>query len=64
MKLRITSGGYGQNTRVETPGGEEIKGITKIEWSVDAGGVAFARLTVRDVDVAIDAVEIELKKAP
>jgi len=54
MKIKVISEGYGHNTKVineET--GEELEGVTSIEWSVSPGLLAECTLILNNVPMEI-----------
>ena len=57
MKLRITSNGIGQGSRVENAAtGETIDGIEHVDISIPATGLVTA--TIRVIDVAMDVTAL------
>lgn len=49
--IRIESDGTPQGTKVFTTAGERLKGIRRVEWSVEAGKLAIAKIEARLVEV-------------
>lgn len=50
--MRITSDGTPRGTKVYDVNGCELQGcITKVEWSIEAGGVGVAKITFANVEV-------------
>ena len=51
-KIRIISDGTGNTTRVmDAETGEQIDGVFRVKWSVDATGIASAQLWVWNVQI-------------
>ncbi|MCG5072265.1 hypothetical protein [Paraburkholderia tagetis] len=60
-RYRIVSDGTPRGTKIYEPDGREVdmNWITKVEWSVDAGGIGVARLTFINVEVDMVGGEAE-----
>lgn len=52
-RYRIVSDGTPRGTRVLDPDGRPMDGVTKVEWSIEAGGIGVARLTFWNVEVDV-----------
>ncbi len=65
MKLRIVSDGLSIGTKVLTEDGQEIEGIRKIEWSVNAGCIAEVSigLTAMEADIVGETDQYEILDA-
>lgn len=53
-RLRLTSDGTPQGTRIETEDGTLVKGIQKVRWSLEMG--KFAKLQLEVLAVPVDVV--------
>ena len=54
-RYRIVSDGTPLGTKILEPDGRQmdLTGVTKVEWSVEAGGIGVARLTLINVEVDV-----------
>ena len=53
MKLKIISDGTSQGTRIVSLEGRQLRDVTKVTWSVNAGGKSKAIIEVEEVPVEV-----------
>lgn len=60
-RYRIVSDGTPLGTKVLDPEGRPLDMVSKIEWSIEAGGIGVARLTL--INVEVDAIGDEAQES-
>lgn len=52
-RYRIVSDGSSMGTKVLDPDGRSLDMVTKVEWSIEAGRIGVARVTLFNVEVDV-----------